>query len=102
MALQKVENRVKNQVKNKTETGIENGPKIGQLGPPKWTQIGPKSLPRGVLEGLWGSEGGPGGVLEESRGVLWVLNLFEGGLGGSWAGLGPILKGSWGGLGGPC
>ena len=56
-------------------------------------------VPGGSWRGLWGSEGGPGGVLEESRGVLWVLIFFEGGLGGSWAGFWPILGGlgeAWG------
>ena len=48
MALQKVENRVKNQVEDKTETGIENSPKMGQLRPPNRTKIGAKSLPRGM------------------------------------------------------
>ena len=48
MALQKVENRVKNQVEDKTETGIEHGPTMIQLRPPNRTQIGAKSLPRGM------------------------------------------------------
>ena len=48
MALQKVENRVKNQVEDKTDTGIENGSKMGQLRPPNRTNIGAKSLPRGM------------------------------------------------------
>ena len=48
MALQKVENRVKNQVEDKTETGIENRQKMGQLRPPNRTKIGAKSLPRGM------------------------------------------------------
>ena len=48
MALQKVENRVKNQVENKTEIGVENSSKMGQLRPPNRIQIGSKSLPRGM------------------------------------------------------
>ena len=48
MALQKVENRVKNQVEDKTETGVENGSEMSQLRPPNRTQIGSKSLPRGM------------------------------------------------------
>ena len=48
----------------------------------------------GVLEGSWGA-------LEESSGVMWVLKFFEGGLGGSWVGFGPIFGGVLGRLWGP-
>ena len=73
MALQKVENRVKNQVEDKKETGIENGPKMGQLGPPNRTQIGPKSLPRGMPKPI----------------EFWIHlgSILEAVLGASWKGL---------------
>ena len=70
MALQKVENRVKNQVEDKTETGIENSPKMGQLRPPNRTKIGAKSLPRGMPKHIefWIHLGS---VLEAVLGASW-------------------------------
>ena len=73
MALQKVENRVKNQVEDKTETGVENGSKMGQLRPPNRTQIGSKSLPRGMPKCIefWIHLGS---VLEAVLGASWSLD----------------------------
>ena len=73
MALQKVENRVKNQVEDKTETGIENSPKMVQLRPPNRANIGAKSLPRGMPKHIefWIHLGS---VLEAVLGASWSLD----------------------------